>query len=1149
MSLDASLAQYNLRFVDLLSPSGLARVDAQFQQYLRREDHQHQTECHAALCALREGVLPAHHSALALDLAPTLESFLASCFGLSDAVAQTKAACVAQDPVWFFQAVVMQKDLRSYLKNNAPSTDFKIIHEWLMAQDGLAGAPDLEVAVATWAQAIREDPLMQDTYHRLLAWCATAQATDAGRALTAGWQSFRQPQKQDFAQLVSAEIEDDLRGDLTAPPSRLTAREGFDYHSTQMSEKEAQAQTHYCVLCHTRETDYCSTGFRIKKNDASYGVRTNPLGKKLTGCPLDEKISEMHQLKRAGLNIAALAMAMVDNPLIPLTGHRICNDCMLACIYQKQQPVDIPQVETRVLADVLALPYGAEVYYLLSRWNPLRQQQYQPLQDNAYRVLVMGMGPAGLAMAHHLTQAGVTVVAMDGLKLEPVDAKAWQQPIKDYAAWCAPLSQRSVSGLGGVAEYGITSRWDKNRLKLIQLTLYRRDNFLAIGSVRYGGRLTVEQAWEKGFDHLTMAVGAGLPQALPMPGSLAPGMYMANTFLMQLHLHGLALESTQNTFSLQMPILVIGGGLTAVDTACEAQAFYLTLIQRIARRYDELAALWGEVNLRTQLGDAALAPIDVWRAHAQELNDLKNKKESDYSALLIKLLWKWGGVTIVYRRGMSESPAYRTYAGELQAALDQGVRYSADWQPQRVLLGDDGRVDALLCQARVQDETGESVVSDETCVLPAKSILVATGASPNIAYEYEHRGTFARESGFYQAWDVQKGCAQPASQACEDPKNCSVFTSYESEVGQRVSFIGDLHPAYAGSVVKALASARDHYADILTQLNTQTPQNKPDKQTFLQSIKDEFKSINLGIERLSERWSRIRVQSPAARVMWSPGQLYRLQTLADRAGSESAATQQTTGAMALMGIPDPCDADVLNFIFDHQSIDGVILSKLPAGASVSLMGPTGARSKAPNAGQKVLLIGGASALIYALSWQSVWREFEVDVAYISTQMDSKDMFLISELKSVFKSIDYLNSSVCEAPSAADWPDGDLSACLKQARFPWLLTDCTQVMLIDHPCWAPRLQACRDLFAESVQINAAVYGSMQCMLKGVCAQCLQWQCETSPEDGSRVRTKAVYGCSWQHQPIDMVDWDFLSQRAGNHAACERLTALWFAREEG
>ena len=53
------------------------------------------------------------------------------------------------------------------------------------------------------------------------------------------------------------------------------------------------------------------------------------------------------------------------------TGHRICNDCMKSCIFQKQEPVDIPQVETRTLKDVLELPWGFEIYSLLTRWNPL----------------------------------------------------------------------------------------------------------------------------------------------------------------------------------------------------------------------------------------------------------------------------------------------------------------------------------------------------------------------------------------------------------------------------------------------------------------------------------------------------------------------------------------------------------------------------------------------------------------------------------------------------------------------------------------------------------------------------------------------------------------------------------------------------------
>ena len=44
---------------------------------------------------------------------------------------------------------------------------------------------------------------------------------------------------------------------------------------------------------------------------------------------------------------------------------------MKACIYQKQEPVNIPQIETGVLTDVLELPWGVEIYGLLTRWNPL----------------------------------------------------------------------------------------------------------------------------------------------------------------------------------------------------------------------------------------------------------------------------------------------------------------------------------------------------------------------------------------------------------------------------------------------------------------------------------------------------------------------------------------------------------------------------------------------------------------------------------------------------------------------------------------------------------------------------------------------------------------------------------------------------------
>ena len=108
------------------------------------------------------------------------------------------------------------------------------------------------------------------------------------------------------------------------------------------------------------------------------------------------------------------------NPMAAATGHRICNDCMKSCIYQKQEPVNIPQIETGVLTDVLALPWGVEIYGLLTRWNPLNVRRPYALPYNGKNVMVVGLGPAGYTLSHYLLNEGFGVVGIDGLKIEPL---------------------------------------------------------------------------------------------------------------------------------------------------------------------------------------------------------------------------------------------------------------------------------------------------------------------------------------------------------------------------------------------------------------------------------------------------------------------------------------------------------------------------------------------------------------------------------------------------------------------------------------------------------------------------------------------------------------------------------------------------------
>ena len=80
---------------------------------------------------------------------------------------------------------------------------------------------------------------------------------------------------------------------------------------------------------------------------------------------------------------------------------------------------------------------------------------------------------------------------------------------------------------------------------------------------------------------------------------------------------------------------------------------------------------------------------------------------------------------------------------------------------------------------------------------------------------------------------------------------------------------------------------------------------------------------------------------------------------------------------------------------------------------------------------------------------------------------------------------------------------------------------------------------KPLFNEGVLATGTVGSPMQCMMKGVCGQCLQWQID--PETGKR--TRAVFSCSKQDQPLSWIDLDNLAARQSQNRLSEYITGLW------
>jgi NADPH-dependent glutamate synthase beta subunit-like oxidoreductase/NAD(P)H-flavin reductase len=1148
-------------FQALFSAEGLKQLDDDFLGYLQHADEL----LHGQLLSYRqEGPFsPIQISELIIQCAPILEAFIAELFDIEDAVGRLQGATLRHDPVFAFKKYYVLRLARRVLKKSEKSLKFYDLNQWLndrLEENGLSVDGDREWAVATFGQQLlREPKANQADIDQLAAWCVAALTQEEGQKLVKGWVSFHLPEHLNYANLVkTVPVSDDNIGRLEGPRGTWRYRDGFRLTDPRMNERQALDHIHYCVYCHKTDGDFCSKGFPVKKGDKKQGTKINPLGDTLTGCPLDEKISEMHVLKKNGYGIAALATVMIDNPMCPATGHRICNDCMKGCIYQKQEPVNIPQVETRVLMDILELPWGVEVYDLLTRWNPLRPDQYLIKPYNGKKVLVMGMGPAGFTLAHHLLMEGFAVVGTEGLKIEPLPQALVDNPIYRYEDLKEHLDDRVMSGFGGVAEYGITVRWDKNFLKLIYISLIRRSFFQVFGSVRFGGTLKVEDAWILGFDHLSVAVGAGLPREIHVPHSMAPGMRQANDFLMALQLTGAAKPSSLANLQVRLPAVVIGGGLTGVDTATEVQAYYITQVEKISKRYQLLVSHFGEKALRDNFDAHPLEILDEFLSHADLVSAerelaIEEKRQPDF----IKLIRDWGGVTIAYRRTMQESPAYRRNHEELSKALEEGIYYAEGLEPVSLELDEVGDAAALRCQWRVMDEEGVWMATDEEQTLPARSVFVATGAKPNIAYAFEHRDTFLRDGSNYERFNLINNELKKTDAVGDvKMKDFGPFTSYDRD-DHRVSFLGDTHPIFHGSVVKAIASAKRAYPKIVASLIKNNERGDlAEYQKFRQQLAGLFRAEVLSVRRHAPDMVELKVRAPMAVRNFDPGQFYRLQNY-ESLSSIVAGTRLQTEAMAMVGATHSDEADVLSFMILERGASSRLVATLKAGQLVSLMGPTGCRSKIPEEGGKtVMIIGGSMASAHLRSLGPALRAKGHRVFYVALMESAAELHsqeILQEASDVILWVAEKGEALIPGRPQDLATTGELISVLRDYALGTLsskvhssirLDEVDQVIVVGASELLRRVQQARtgflkDYFRQDVEFVASVYGPMQCMLKGVCAQCLQWQID--PKTGER--TKAVYACSWQHQPMENVDIGNIDERLAQNRVQEILTDLW------
>ena len=1155
---------FGLQFEDLYSREGLVRLDAAFLDRLQATE----SGLHARLMEARRNPDAANErerSELMIALAPHIEDFLAELFGITKEVEALELQHNALAPFFAFKRKFIQKRAISGVnKEQAEAIDGPGLAREL---ESAFGEPLTENSffeyVSGWVENEPEHLASVQAAARYAAWAALS---DAGRKKHHGDVLFKVPHKLDPLHLVPVQsLTESGVGKLQLPEEDWRTREGFHLTDRGMGLKGALDQASYCIKCHNQGKDSCSTGLKEKTGEFKH----SQFGVTLAGCPLDEKISEMNSVKQQGFTLGALAIVTIDNPMAAGTGHRICNDCMKACIFQKQDPVDIPQVETRTLKDVLELPWGFEIYSLLTRWNPLNFARPLPLPSSGYKVLVVGLGPAGFTLAHYLMNDGHTVVGIDGLKIEPlpehlagVDALGRQsrfRPIRDIQEVYESLDDRVMAGFGGVAEYGITVRWDKNFLKIIRLLLERRREFSMFGGVRFGGALTIESSFEMGFDHVALCAGAGRPTVIPMKNGLARGVRQASDFLMALQLTGAAKTNSVANLQIRMPIVVIGGGLTAIDTATESLAYYIVQVEKFLKRYETLVAEKGEVEVTGSWSPEELQTAAEFLAHARAIREEKAAAAREgRKPNLIGLLNSWGGVTIAYRRRMIDSPSYTLNHEEVWKALEEGVRFAECLAPESVEVDTFGHAAALHVMRHTFDAaTGAMSASGERVRLPAKSILVAAGTQPNTVLGREDPDHVFLDGKWFQAVDEEGNTVRPERVA--KPKASRVLTSVRPD-GRGVSFFGDLHPSYAGNVVKAMASAKQGYP-VVSRLLARRPPQEPSGTALVARLNGELRAVVKDVIRLTPNIIEVLVEAPMAARAFEPGMFYRLQnyeTLATRVNGTTLAME----GLALTGASVDRDRGLLSTIVLEVGGSSDLCALLKPGEPVILMGPTGTPTETPSR-ETVLLVGGGlgNAVLFSIGQQL--RASGSRTIYFAGYKKMIDRYKVEEIE---KAADVVVWCCDEAPgftpnrvqdkafvgnivdAIAAYGRGDLAdpdlPNNEQTEIPLSSVDRLVVIGSDammHAVQRARHGVLAPYLKHGHKAIASINSPMQCMMKEICAQCLQQH--KDPVTGEET---VVFSCFNQDQQMDRVDFASLRTRLSQNGVQEKLTKQWIDR---
>jgi NAD(P)H-flavin reductase len=638
---------------------------------------------------------------------------------------------------------------------------------------------------------------------------------------------------------------------------------------------------------------------------------------------------------------------------------------------------------------------------------------------------------------------------------------------------------------------------------------------------------------------------------LDLPNGLANGVRTASDFLMALQLTGAARRDSLANMQLRLPAVVVGGGLTAIDTATESLAYYPVQVEKFLARYEALTVEQGRAAVEVTWSDDEREIAQEFIGHARAIRAERAAAAAEgRPPRLLELLQSWGGVTIAYRRRLIDSPSYTLNHEEVAKAFEEGIRLAEGLTPLAIEVDAHGRARALAVSVQHTDGDG---VWHETgrAELPARTILIAAGTQPNTIAAREDPLHFRLDGRYFEAIDEtgqhvrpEKGLAKPAT--------THVLTALEPD-GRAISFFGDLHPSFYGNVVKAMASATKGYPIVSRILARHAAASRLADADFLAGIHGEFSATVERVVRLTPTIVEVIVHAPAAARRFAPGQFYRLQNFETLAAKVDG-TRLAMEGIALTGAWVDRERGLISTIVLEMGGSSDLCAMLRPGEPVVLMGPTGTPTEIAG-DETVVLAGGGLGNAVLLSIGRAFRNAGSRVLYFAGYRKTIDRYKVAEIEAA---ADVVVWCCDEGPGFVPGRAQDksfvgnivqamvayASGALGAQPIPFAEGD--RMIAIGSDRMMAAVAAARHgelkAFVKPAQRGiGSINSPMQCMMKEICAQCLQPH--RDPETG---KISYVFSCFNQDQNLDAVVFEGLEARLAQNRVQEELTAQWVTR---